>query len=234
MSIQSKLFELADLKYADFISSLSPTLPREQFIGVRVPQLRKLAKSLRQDPERDEFLQRLPHKYYDENLLHALLISDFKEIEACYLAIETFLPYVDNWAVCDSISPKVLVKDKSKLLEKIKLWSSSSHTFTARFGLRMLMNHFLDEDFRPEYLEIPASIRADEYYLKMMLAWFFAEALIKQWETSIPYLEQERLDPWIHRKTIQKARESTRLTDEQKFLLKNLRTLEKEETSERK
>lgn len=223
MSIQTKLFDLAEQEYAEFISKLSPNVPRERFIGVRVPLLRKLAKSIMKDEETNAFLLDLPHEYYDENIMHALLISQIRDVEACFALVEKFLPFVDNWAVCDSISPKIFVKHKPELLRKIKIWSKSSHTYTARFGLRMLMNHFLDEEFLPEYLEIPAAVRTEEYYLKMMVAWFFAEALAKQWVSTVPYIELRKLDPWIHRKAIQKARESFRITPEQKEYLKSLK-----------
>lgn len=223
MKIQTMLFNLQDKEYALFQSKLTPTVPKERFIGVRVPEVRKLAKAYIKDPEHIDFLQSLPHEYYDENMLHGLLISEMKAYEACVNKVDLFLPYVDNWAVCDIMSPKVFKKHKTELMEKIREWSASEQTYTCRFGLEMLMSHYLDDDFKEEYLEIPAAVKSDEYYVNMMIAWFLATALAKQWKSTIPYLEQGRLDPWVHNKTIQKARESYRITDEQKEYLKKLK-----------
>lgn len=223
MNIQEELFALQDEKYADFQAKLTPTIPRELFIGVRVPAVRKLAKKLYKDSEHEVFLKELPHHYYDENMLHGLLISEEKDFERCLEKTETFLPYIDNWAVCDIMSPKVFQKHKNELLEKIREWASDEHTYTCRFGIEMLMSHFLNEDFKEEYLEIPALVSSSEYYVKMMVAWFFATALAKQWDATIPYLETNRLEPWTHNKTIQKARESYRITSEQKEYLKGLK-----------
>lgn len=223
MEIQKKLFELQDKKYAEFQSKLTPTVPREAIIGVRVPEVRKLAKSYSKAPECQAFLKELPHRYYDENMLHGLLLSEMKDYDACISAVDIFLPYVDNWAVCDIMSPKVFKKHKTELLEKIKIWAASEQVYTCRFGLEMLMTHFLDEDYRPEYLEIAAGVCSEEYYVNMMIAWFFATALAKQWDSTIPYLTENRLSAWVHNKTIRKARESYRITDEQKESLKGLK-----------
>lgn len=223
MEIQKKLFELQDKEYAEFQSKLTPVIPRDAFIGVRVPEVRKLAKSYSKDPECQEFLKELPHQYYDENMLHGLILSEMKDYDDCIRAVDLFLPYVDNWAVCDIMSPKVFKKHKEQLLEKIREWAASDLVYTCRFGLEMLMSHFLDEDYAPEYLEIPAGVRSEEYYVNMMIAWFFATALAKQWDTTIPYIEGNRLDTWVHNKTIQKARESYRITEEQKEYLKGLK-----------
>ncbi|MCI7041514.1 MAG: DNA alkylation repair protein [Lachnospiraceae bacterium] len=223
MEIQKKLFELQDKEYAEFQSKLTPVIPRDAFIGVRVPEVRKLAKSYSKDPECQEFLKELPHQYYDENMLHGLVLSEMKDYDDCIRAVDLFLPYVDNWAVCDIMSPKVFKKHKEQLLEKIREWAASDLVYTCRFGLEMLMSHFLDEDYAPEYLEIPAGVRSEEYYVNMMIAWFFATALAKQWDTTIPYIEGNRLDTWVHNKTIQKARESYRITEEQKEYLKGLK-----------
>ena len=223
MEIQKKLFELQDKEYAEFQSKLTPGIPRDAFIGVRVPEVRKLAKSYSKDPECQEFLKELPHQYYDENMLHGLVLSEMKDYDDCIRAVDLFLPYVDNWAVCDIMSPKVFKKHKEQLLEKIREWAASDLVYTCRFGLEMLMSHFLDEDYAPEYLEIPAGVRSEEYYVNMMIAWFFATALAKQWDTTIPYIEGNRLDTWVHNKTIQKARESYRITGEQKEYLKGLK-----------
>lgn len=223
MDIREELFALQDIEYGDFQAKLTPGIPRELFIGVRVPEVRKLAKKLIKEPETAAFLKDLPHKYYDENMLHGLLISEIKDYDACIAAVDEFLPYVDNWAVCDIMSPRVFKKNKAALMEKIKEWSASEKTYTCRFGLEMLMSHFLDEDFKPEYLEIPAAVRSEEYYVRMMAAWFFATALAKQWDASVKYVEECRLDVWTHNKTIQKARESYRITPEQKEYLKGLK-----------
>ena len=168
-------------------------------------------------------MHQLPHKYYDENMLHSLLISQVKDYEECIRLTDAFLPYVDNWAVCDIMSPKVFAKHKAALTEKIKIWSSSRQTFTCRFGIETLMTHYLDKDFKAEYLEIPASARSEEYYVKMMVAWFFATALAKQWDATIPYIEQKRLAPWTHNKTIRKSIESYRITPEQKEYMRTLK-----------
>lgn len=223
MDIREELFALQDIEYGDFQAKLTPGIPRELFIGVRVPEVRKLAKKLIKEPETAVFLKDLPHKYYDENMLHGLLISEMRDYDACIAAVDEFLPYVDNWAVCDIMSPRVFKKNKAALMEKIKEWSASEKTYTCRFGLEMLMSHFLDEDFKPEYLEIPAAVRSEEYYVRMMAAWFFATALAKQWDASVKYVEECRLDVWTHNRTIQKARESYRITPEQKEYLKGLK-----------
>lgn len=221
--ILERLFALQDEKYGDFQSKLIPGLPREQVIGIRMPAMKKLAKELVNGEETNDFLKQLPHIYYDENVLHALLIASIKDYDACMEALETFLPYIDNWAVCDCLSPKVFQKHKTELLEKIKLWIPSEHPYICRFGMGMLMRWFLDDDFCQEYLELPAAVRSEEYYVNMMTAWFFATALAKQWDAAIPYLEQNRLNPWTHNKTIQKARESYRITPGQKEYLKTLK-----------
>ena len=222
MKAQELLFQLQDKGYRDFQSKLVPTIPVETIIGVRIPAIRKLAKEYGKDPESVEFLKQLPHTYYDENILHALLV-EIKDYEACVKEVERFLPYVDNWAVCDIFSPKVFRKNKDKLIDKIREWTASGHSYTCRFGMEMLMTHFLDEDFRVEYLEIPATVHSEEYYVNMMIAWFYATALAKQWDAAVGYIEKKCLDPWTHNKTIQKARESYRITREQKEYLKTLK-----------
>ncbi len=223
MKAQELLFQLQDKGYRDFQSKLIPTIPMETIIGVRIPTIRKLAKEYGKDPESVEFLKQLPHTYYDENILHALLVAEIKDYEVCVKEVEHFLPYVDNWAVCDIFSPKVFRKNKDKLIDKIREWTASSHPYICRFGMEMLMTHFLDEDFRVEYLEIPAAVHSEEYYVNMMIAWFYATALAKQWDATIGYIEDQRLDTWTHNKTIQKARESYRITPEQKEYLKTLK-----------
>lgn len=220
--IQKRLFELEDKEYAAFQAKLTPGIPVDSFIGVRVPLARKLAKMIYKE-DHEEFLKALPHKYYDENMLHGLLLSEMKEYDTCVKKVDAFLPYVDNWAVCDIMSPKVFKKNKEKLLEQIRIWSASNHVYTCRFGLEMLMSHFLDEDFQEEYLEIPARVISNEYYVNMMIAWFFATALAKQWKATIPYIEERKLGEWVHKKAIQKAVESRRITKEEKSYLKSFR-----------
>ena len=222
--LQQHLFGMRDAAYAAFIAKLTPGFPLGHFIGVRVPLLRTIARSFaKEEAASQRFLSHLPHSYYEEDMLHGMLISLVKDYDRCLDLIDRFLPYVDNWAVCDTLSPKVFAKHKAQLLENILRWSSSSHTYTCRFGLRMLMTHFLDDSFSADFLEIPAAIRSEEYYVKMMVAWFFATALAKQWEATLPYLENRQLDPWTHRKTIQKAIESYRIPPERKDYLRTLR-----------
>lgn len=223
LKVLDKLFELKDETYADFHSKLMPNIPREKIIGVKVPKMRKLAKEYSKSEKSKVFLNDLPHKYYDENLLHGMLISEIKDYDKCINELDKFLPYVDNWAVCDTISPKVFKNNREKLIEKIKIWILSEKTYVCRFGILMLMKHFLDDAFTPEYLENVADIESDEYYLKMMIAWFFATALSKHWNETIVYLERKKLDVWVHNKTIQKARESYRITTQQKEYLKSLK-----------
>ncbi len=222
--LQQHLFGMRDAAYAAFIAKLTPGFPPSHFIGVRVPLLRTIARSFaKEEAASQSFLSHLPHSYYEEDMLHGMLISLVKDYDRCLDLTDRFLPYVDNWAVCDTLSPKVFAKHKAQLLENILRWSSSSHTYTCRFGLRMLMTHFLDDSFSADFLEIPAAIRSEEYYVKMMVAWFFATALAKQWEATLPYLENRQLDPWTHRKTIQKAIESYRIPPERKDYLRTLR-----------
>lgn len=223
MSILDELLALRDEKYAAFQVKLTPGISLETCIGVRVPEARKLAKKLMKGSEYVGFLEMLPHTYYDENMLHGLLLSEIKDYQVCLEQVERFLPYVDNWAVCDIMSPKVFKKHKEDLLPVFRRWSESDHVYTCRFGMEMLMSHYLDADFKPEYLEIPAAVKSEEYYVNMMIAWFFATALAKQWEAAIPYLEEERFSIWVHNKTIQKACESYRITDEQKAYLRTLK-----------
>lgn len=223
MEILNKLFELQDKEYAEFQSKLTPSVPKEKFIGVRVPEVRKLAKQYAKEEESKIFLKTLPHKYYDENMLHGLLIGEIKDYKTAVEEVDKFLPYVDNWAVCDIMSPKVFKKYKEELIEEISKWTKSKKIYTCRFGIEMLMSYFLDEDFKPEYLEIVANIHSQEYYVQMMIAWFFATALAKQWDYTIPYIEEHKLDKWVNNKTIQKARESYRITNEQKEYLKSLK-----------
>lgn len=235
MNIQEELFALRDIEYAAFQAKLTPGIDPDTIIGVRIPALRKLAKELTASLSKEEkkvfpqgtefegFLNDLPHKYYDENLLHGMFIAQIKDYDKCVEEVEKFLPFIDNWAVSDTMSPKALAKNKKDLIAKVVEWSASEHTYTCRYGLLTLMRYYLDEDFKDEYLEIPAHIISDEYYVNMMIAWFFATALAKQWNATLPYISEHRLPQWVHRKTIQKAVESYRITDEQKQLLKSYR-----------
>lgn len=222
MEILDRLLALQDEKNAAFQAKLTPGVPADRFLGVRVPKCRALAKEIVKKGDYQDFLLQLPHRYFDENMLHSLIISELKDYDTCIRETELFLPYVDNWAVCDIMSPKVFAKHKEELLVKIREWAGSEHTYTCRFGIEMLMTHFLDKDFRAEYLDIPAAVRSEEYYVNMMIAWFFATALAKKWDAALPYLTDGRLDVWTHNKTIQKARESYRITPEQKELLRGL------------
>ena len=224
MSIRETLFSLRDEKFAAFQARLIPNVAPERIIGVRTPALRKLAKTLRGSGEAEEFLKALPHDFFEENNLHAFLLCEMKDFDACVQAVEDFLPYVDNWATCDQMSPGVFRKNKQALLPYIRCWIASERCYTRRFGTGMLMSHFLDEDFREEYLRLVSDKRSEEYYVNMMIAWYFATALAKQYEAALPYLENRRLDPWVHNKTIQKALESFRVSDEQKKLLRTLKS----------
>ena len=221
--ITTKLFSLQDTAYRDFQVKLIPGMDAEKEIGVRTPELRKLAKELAKREDIREFLNDLPHQYFDENQLHAFILSEEKDFEKCMEDLERFLPHVDNWATCDQTSPKVFRKHRKELLDAIRRWIESDHPYTVRFAIKMLMEHFLDEDFDPAYPEMVAEVRSEEYYIRMMIAWYFATALAKQYEAVLPYLEQKKLDVWTHNKTIQKAVESYRITEEQKIYLKSLK-----------
>ena len=221
--IEKQLFNLQDIKYRDFQIKLFPGLELDNMIGVRTPELRKLAKKLVKENNYQEFLEELPHKYFDENQLHGFIISELKDYKECINYLNKFLPYIDNWATCDQTSPKIFKQNHKKLMIEINKWLKSTHTYTIRFAIGMLMQHFLDEDFKEEYLSIVANIKSNEYYINMMIAWYFATSLAKQYASTIPYLENNILDKWTHNKTIQKARESYRISPEQKEYLKSLK-----------
>ena len=223
MSIRETLFSLREEEYAAFQAKLIPNVAPERVIGVRTPALRKLAKTLRGSGQAEEFLKALPHEFFEENNLHAFLLCEMKDFEACVQAVEDFLPYVDNWATCDQLRPKAFARNKQALLPYIRSWLDSDREYTRRFGIGMLMSHFLDEDFREEYLSLVSDIRSEEYYVNMMIAWYFATALAKQYEAALPYLENRRLAPWVHNKAIQKALESFRVSDGHKTYLKTLK-----------
>ena len=220
-----KMYELQDLKYRDMQIRIIPTVEPESVIGVRTPELRAMAKELLKAGEYKDFLEDLPHKYFEENQLHAFIISGIKDLRECMEELEKFLPYVDNWATCDQMSPKIFKKHREVLFAHIKEWIRSDKTYTVRFGVGMLMEHFLDDDYAPKYPEMIAGLRSEEYYVNMMIAWYFATALAKQYESILPYIEQKRLDDWTHNKAIQKSLESRRIGDEQKLYLKSLKAV---------
>lgn len=220
--VQQQLFSLQDLKYRDFHAKLVPGMDIASIIGVRTPELRKLAKQLSKHERVGEFLAVLPHQYLDEMNLHGFIISEIKDYDACLKEIERFLPYVDNWATCDLLSPKAFKqkKNRGRLIDDIKRWMASDEPFVKRFGIEMLMSFYLDDDFKPEYLKWVAEIHHEHYYVKMMVAWFFATALAKQWDATLPYITGQTMEKWTHNKSIQKAIESYRITSEQKDLLR--------------
>ena len=221
--LQKQLFELQDLKYRDFHSKLMPETDKETVIGIRTPVLRKFAKEFAGTSEAEAFLRQLPHRYYEENNLHMMLITGIKDYEKCMEEIQRFLPCIDNWATCDYPAPKCFARHKDQVLEEAKRWISSGETYVIRYGIGMLMRLLLDEDFSSEYLEMAAAVQSQEYYVNMMIAWYFATALAKQWDATVPYIEQHKLSDWVHRKTVQKAVESYRITPEQKEYLKGFR-----------
>lgn len=221
--IRNRLFAMQDLKYKEFHSKLMPTINLDVIIGVRTPELRKFAKELWKEQDVTGFVNDLPHRYYEENNLHAFLLELIKDYEDCIEKLNAFLPYVDNWATCDMMTPKVFKKHLPELREQIKLWLDSEYVYEVRFAVDMLMKYYLDDEFEPEYLEWVAGINSEEYYLKMVVAWYFATALAKQYDAVIPYIEEQRLEKWIHNKTIQKAVESYRISVSQKEYLKTLK-----------
>ena len=223
MTIYERLLKHQDEEYREFQSKLVPNIPKESILGVRTPDMRAVTKEVFGTPEAEKFLKTLPHGCYEENLVHFFLIAKIKDFDACVEAVERFLPYIDCWPVCDQSSPKVFTKHHDRLLPYIRKWIASDHVYTSRFGMRMLMNEFLGGDFKEEYLGWVAEKQGEDYYLKMMVAWYFATALAKQYDASIVYFEQKMLDPWTHKKAIQKAIESFRVSDEHKAYLKTLR-----------
>lgn len=221
--ITDKLMKLKDVKYQEFQSKLVPNIDKNKILGIKTPDLRMLAKEIASSDMKEEFLKELPHQYYDEDLIHFFVISLEKDFNKTIEYVETFLPYVNCWPVSDQATPKAFNKHHQELLPYIKKWIASSHVYTARFGMRILMNEFLDDDFKEEYLELVASKKGEDYYLKMMVAWYFATALCKQYDASIKYIEEHRLDDWVHKKTIQKAIDSFRVTEEHKEYLRSLK-----------
>lgn len=225
-AVRAKLFALSEPEYGDFHSRLMPNIPREQVIGVRLPLIKKLAKEMAGTEQAKEFCNALPHRYYEENNLHGLLVAGIRRQQELFAELDRFLPFVDNWATCDSVRPVLFKKHPEQLMNAIRCWTHSEQPYTVRFGLEMLMTYYLDEAFCPEQLELAAQVHSDEYYVQMMQAWYFATALAKQWDAALPYLEEHRLNEWVHNKTIQKSVESLRISPEHKQLLKKLKIKE--------
>ena len=221
--IVAELFRMQDKDYALMQAKIIPTVDADRIIGVRTPALRAFAKKLYKDTDIDEFLAGAPHQYFDEDQLHAFVISLEKDFGKCMAEVDAFLPFIDNWATCDQLSPKAFKKEPEKLLPYIRVWIKSDRTYTIRFAIGMLMQHFLDERFDREYADMVAEVRSEEYYVNMMIAWYFATALAKQYESVLPYLEERKLADWVHNKAIQKSVESYRITDEQKAYLRTLK-----------
>ena len=224
MEIVDRLFALRDMQYREFQGKLIPTVDIDRIIGVRTPELRRLAKEFGRRADCAVFTESLPHRYFDENQLHAFIVSDVRPYERTVEMVSAFLPFVDNWATCDQLSPRAFRKNRGELIGELHKWIASDQTYTIRFGLGMLMQHYLDEDFQPQYLDWAAALRSDEYYVNMMQAWYFATALAKQYGSALPYIERGRLSPWVQNKTIQKAIESNRVPAEHKEYLKTLRS----------
>lgn len=222
-TIQERLFNLQDSEYRNFHSKLMPTVSKEKIIGVRTPVLRKLAKEINNSDLKAEFLKTLPHKYYEEDNLHAFLIEQIKDFDECISALDDFLLHIDNWATCDMMTPKILGKYPDKLYSKIQEWISSSHTYTVRFGIVTLMKFFMNDKLDKKHLNSLLTINSDEYYVNMAIAWYLATALASNWDMVIPYIEKQKFSKWIHNKTIQKAIESYRITQDQKTYLKTLK-----------
>ena len=221
--IVTELFRMRDADYALLQAKIIPTVAADRIIGVRTPALRAFAKALYKDRDKEDFLSCTPHQYFDENQLHAFVISLEKDFDKCIAEVDAFLPFIDNWATCDQLSPKAFKREPEKLLQYIQSWIKSDQTYIVRFAIGMLMQHFLDERFEAGYADMVAEVRSEEYYINMMIAWYFATALAKQYERTVPYLEGRRLDGWVHNKAIQKSVESYRITDEQKAYLKTLK-----------
>ena len=221
--VQKRLFEMQDAEYRDFHAKLVPTMEKTKFIGIRTPMLRKFAKKFGKTEESEIFLQVLPHQYYEENNLHGLLIEQIRDYDKCLEELERFLPFIDNWATCDLLALHMMKKHRDIFIREVFRWIESDQPYTIRFGISMLMRHYLDEEFKTEYPEKVAAIRSEEYYVNMMRAWYFSTALAKQYENVLPFLEKRQMDVWTHTKTIQKAIESYRITSEQKEYLRTLR-----------
>ena len=227
MTITEQLFALQDVAFGDFQAKLMPTIDRNNVIGVRTPDLRKLARLIAKTGAARDFISQLPHRYFEENNLHAFIVAGISDFDEAMRQTEIFLPHIDNWATCDQFTPKVFGKHPAELLSAVKVWITSPHTYTIRFAIKMLMTFFLDERFKPEYMRLVASVKSDEYYIKMMIAWYFATALTKQYDAAVGIVAGRALDAWTHNKAIQKAVESYRISDEKKTYLRSLRIREK-------
>lgn len=221
--VRSRLFELQDIGYGDFHAKLIPNISRELIIGVRTPDLRKFAAQFSESALAEDFLKILPHKYYEENNLHGFLIEKIKDYDRVITELDRFLPFVDNWATCDMMSPKIFARNTDKLCGKCEMWIAADDCYTVRFGIGMLMKFYLDDRFDPVFLKTVAAIKSDEYYVNMMIAWYFATALAKQYDSVLPYFQTQRLCKWVHNKAIQKAVESRRISPNQKQYLKSLK-----------
>ena len=223
LELEKELFQLQDLDYRDFHSKLMPGIDKNNIIGIRIPVLRAFAKRFEKTEAAKEFINVLPHRYYEEDNLHMMIITGIKDYEKCIYEIERFLPYINNWSTCDTPLPKCFKTNKENLLIHVKKWIASHEVYSIRYGIGVLMRMYLDEDFKPEYLELVSDVKSEEYYVNMMIAWYMATALAKQWNESIVYIEQHRLSQWVHKKTIQKAIENYRITEEQKEYLRSLK-----------
>lgn len=215
-SVQAELFAMQDIGYRDFQSRLMPTVPKERVIGVRTPELRRYASAFSRRPEALQYLSLLPHTYYEENNLHAFLIERLRDFDGTVAALDRFLPFVDNWATCDMMSPKIFARRQEELLPHVRRWMTSGQTYTVRFGIGMMLRYYLGDRFSPTYPEEVARLCGEEYYVNMMIAWYFATALAFQYPVILPYIAEHRLSPWVHEKTVRKAIESYRLTPQQK------------------
>ena len=221
--LRQVMFQYQDTAYADFTARLIPAVPRERIIGIRFPEYRKILKRIGNDPVIPVFLSSLPHAWHEENCLHAALINRMKDFDACVSELEKFMPYIDNWAVNDAINPACFRKHRAELIGRVQSWIASGAPYTRRCGMRILMANYLEEGFKPEYLDLPADLRSDEYYVNMMTAWLFAEALARQWDDAVAFIETRRLDPWTHNMTIRKACESFRVPEGRKAYLRTLK-----------
>ena len=223
MNIIDELLKVNDLEYVSFQSKLIPNINPNTILGVKTPELKRIAKELYKNNDYEIFLNSLPHKYFEENIIHGLVLSEIKDYDLCINYLDKFLPYIDNWAVCDQTNPKIFKKHKEEVLIKINEWIKSNEIYKIRFGVKTLMSHFLDDDFNKDYLKLPLIIKNEDYYVKMMIAWYYATALAKQYDEAIKIIESNDLDIFIHNKTIQKAIESFRVTDEHKKYLRTLK-----------
>ena len=221
--IKTELLKNIDHKYKEFQKPLIPTIDEKTMLGVRTPVLKKLAKDIKKEGIDNTFLHKLPHKYFEENQLHAFIISDIRDYDLCIKELNKFLPYIDNWATCDQLNPKIFKKHKKELLKEINKWIKNKQLYVVRFGIKMLMSYFLDEDFDKKYIDIVLNIKSKEYYINMMRAWFFATALAKQYNDAIKVIEKNKLDTFTHNQTIKKANESFRVSDDRKIYLRSLK-----------